>query len=57
MPKSKHNLDPINEISELFKKALILKLFEMNVSQGEIAKKLHMNLNTVNGFLKGVKKN
>ena len=56
MPRNKRINDPIAELKDVMKKLLILKLFDMGVSQPEIAKKLHMDLNAVNNFLKGVKK-
>lgn len=52
----KKQLEPIEELCNLVKKSLILDLFAVNVAQVEIAKKLHMDLNTVNDFLKGIKK-
>jgi hypothetical protein len=48
--------DPATEIRNLLKKVLILRLFELRVSQGEIAKKLKLDIHTVNEFLKGVKR-
>jgi hypothetical protein len=56
MAKKKQALQPIEELCELTKKTLILSLFNMNVPQVEIAKKIHMDLNVVNEFLKGIKK-
>jgi hypothetical protein len=55
MPK-KQNSDSSLAILDLLKKSLALQLFAVGVSQGNIAKKLRMNLNTVNAFLKGIKK-
>lgn len=48
--------DPNTEVPNLLRKLLALQLSAMGVSQGSIAKKLKMNLNTVNNFLKGTKK-
>jgi hypothetical protein len=56
MAKNKNAVDPINDLKDIMKKLIMLKLFDMKVSQPEIAKKLHMDLNTVNSFLKGIKK-
>lgn len=56
MTKKKQTMEPIDEVRDLMKKLLILNLFEMNVPQVEISKKLRMDLNAVNEFLKGLKK-
>lgn len=48
--------DPIAEVRNLLKKLLILRLFELRVSQGDIAKKLKVDVHTVNEFSKGVKR-
>ena len=45
-----------SEHIELLKKLLILELFKLRVPQKDIAKKLKMKLETVNGFLKGTHK-
>ncbi len=47
---------PNDEVTNLLKKLLVLQLFEMEVPQAEIGKKLRMNLPAVNAFLKGIKK-
>ena len=44
------------EAKELIRKSLILELFKLKVPQSDIAKKLKMNINEVNGFLKGIRK-
>jgi hypothetical protein len=56
MAKKNQQLEPIEELCDLMKKTLILNLFNMNVPQADIAKKLHTDLNAVNEFLKGIKK-
>jgi len=56
MSPKKQNSDPNSAILDLLKKLLALQLFTAGVSQGAIAKKLKMNLNRVNEFLKGIKK-
>ncbi len=56
MAKKKQNSDPIEEIKDLIKKQLVLDLFTLNLSQGDIAKKLRMDVHSVNNFLKGLKK-
>ena len=56
MAKRKTTPEPIDEIRDTMKKVLALELFKMNVSQVEIAKKLRMDLNAINAFLKGIKK-
>ena len=56
MAKKRQALDPVEDICNTIKKLLALELFKMNVSQSEIAKKLRIDLNIVNGFLKGIKK-
>lgn len=56
MAKKKQNIDPLTEIKDLIKKQLMLELFNLNLSQGEIAKKLRMDIRVVNDFLKGLKK-
>jgi hypothetical protein len=56
MAKKNQQLDPIEELRDLMKKVLILNLFNLNVSQGEISKKLRIDVHTVNDFLKGIKK-
>lgn len=57
MANKKQISDPIENISDLIKKQLILELFKMNVSQIEIGKKLRLDTHAVNDFLKGIKKN
>jgi len=56
MAKNKQNRDPLEEVRETLKSILVLELFKLNVPQVEIAKKLRMDLNAVNAFLKGIKK-
>ena len=56
MAKKKQTPEPTAELCDLMKKSLTLNLFNMNVPQVEIAKKLHTDLNAVNEFLKGIKK-
>lgn len=56
MVKNKKPIDKIDEINDSLKKILILKMFEMNVPQVEIAKRVHTDLNAVNSFLKGINK-
>jgi len=56
MARKKQTNDPNAELQNLLRKLLVLQLFAMGVSQGGIAKKLKMNLNSVNDFLKGIKK-
>ena len=50
-------VDPIEEVKDLLKKHLILKLYFLNLSQTTISKKLHIDVHTVNNFLKGIKRN
>ena len=56
MAKNKPNRDPLEDVRETLKSILVLELFKLNVPQVEIAKKLRMDLNAVNAFLKGIKK-
>lgn len=56
MAKNRQNRDPLEEVRETLKSILVLELFKLNVPQVEIAKKLRMDLNAVNAFLKGIKK-
>lgn len=56
MAKNKQNRDPLEEVRETLKSILVLELFKLNLPQVEIAKKLRMDLNAVNAFLKGIKK-
>lgn len=56
MTKKRQVLDPIEDVRDTMKKLLALELFKMNVAQVEIAKKLRIDLNAVNAFLKGIKK-
>lgn len=56
MARNKQNLDPLGEVRETLKSILVLELFKLNVPQVEIAKKLRMDLNAMNAFLKGIKK-
>ena len=51
-----HKADINEEVRELLRKLLILELFKSRVPQVDIAKKLRMNLNDVNNFLKGIRK-
>ena len=55
MPKKQSKDNSLEEIKDLMKKQIALDLFKLNLKQGEIAKKLHMNINVVNNLLKGVK--
>lgn len=48
--------EPNAEIRALLKKLLILQLFELGVSQGDISKKVRIDVHAVNEFLRGVKK-
>lgn len=57
MAKKKQSSDPTEETRDLMRKLLMLELFKTNVPQVDIAKKLRMDLNSVNEFLKGIKKN
>lgn len=56
MTSTKQGAESNAEIPNLLKKSLALQLFEVNVPQAAIAKKLKMDLNAVNRFLKGIKK-
>jgi len=56
MAKNKQNRDPLEDVRETLKSILVLELFKLNVPQVDIAKKLRMDLNAVNAFLKGIKK-
>ena len=56
MAKSKQNRDPLEDMRETLKNILVLELFKLNVPQVDIAKKLRMDLNAVNAFLKGIRK-
>jgi DNA-binding transcriptional regulator LsrR (DeoR family) len=57
MAPKKQAIDPNMEVSNLLRKLLALQLFAAGASQGAIAKKLKMNINSVNELLKGIKKN
>lgn len=48
--------EPDAEVRFLLKKMLMLQLFELGLSQGQIAKKLRTDVHVVNDFLKGVKR-
>ena len=52
----RHDSDPQIETSNLVRKLLVLQLFELNVPQAQIAKKLRTDIRNVNSFLKGIKK-
>jgi hypothetical protein len=56
MAKNKQNRDPLEDVRETLKSILVLELFKLNIPQVDIAKKLRMDLNAVNAFLKGIKK-
>jgi len=56
MPGPKQVDDANSEATSLLKKLLILQLFGLGVPQGDISKKLRMSINTVNEFLRGIKK-
>lgn len=56
MKKKNSNVDSMDEIKDLLRKSLALHLFEMNLPQGEIAKRLKMDTHAVNTLLKGIKK-
>jgi DNA-binding transcriptional regulator LsrR (DeoR family) len=55
MPRKAED-DPATELRNLFKKLLALQLFQLGVPQGEIAKRLKVNKQFVNDFLKGIRK-
>jgi len=57
MTKKKQTRDPFEDMQDTMKSILVLELFKLNVPQVDIAKKLRMDLNAVNTFLKGIKKN
>lgn len=54
--KTKATADPMGALKEVIEKLLILELFKLNLPQVEIAKKLHVDIYTVNNLLKGAKK-
>jgi hypothetical protein len=56
MPPKRKDEDPTLEVRHLLKKSLVLQLFELSVPQGDIAKKLKVEIRFVNDFLKGIKK-
>jgi hypothetical protein len=56
MATKKQTDDPNAETRNLLKKLLILRLFELRVSQGNISKKLKVDIHVVNEFLRGIKK-
>lgn len=56
MASKKQTDDPNAEVRTLLKKLLILQLFELRVSQGDISKKLRVDVHVVNEFLKGIKR-
>ena len=56
MVRPKQTDDPSSEIRNLLKKSLILQLFQLGVSQGDISKKLRVDVHAVNEFLRGIKK-
>ena len=56
MAKNKQNRGPLEDVRETLKSILVLELFKLNIPQVDIAKKLRMDLNAVNAFLKGIKK-
>lgn len=45
-----------DEVTDLLKKILIVQLFQLDVPQVLIAKKLRLSPNAVNDLLKGIKK-
>lgn len=57
MAKRKQSAARENEVADLLKKILILELFQLDVPQVVIAKKMKLSPNAVNDFLKGIKKN
>jgi hypothetical protein len=56
MTPSKKTSTPEAETQDLLKKLLVLQLFQLDVPQTVIAKKLKVNTIFVNEFLKGIKK-
>jgi predicted transcriptional regulator len=56
MARKRQVRDPIEDIRDTMKNLLALELFRANVAQVDIAKKLRMDINAVNAFLKGIKK-
>jgi hypothetical protein len=56
MGRKKGTEDLGAEVQLLLKQLLILRLFELGVTQGNIAKKLRVDIHFVNEFLKGIKK-
>lgn len=56
MTPPKKSSVPDSETQDLLKKLLVLQLFQLDVRQTVIAKKLRVNIHFVNEFLKGIKK-
>lgn len=56
MPRKSKGDDPNYKLRDLMRKSLILQLFELSVPQGDIAKKLRVDIHFISDFLKGVKK-
>ena len=45
------------ELADLLKKILAVQLFQLGLPQADIAKRVKLSINVVNGLLKGIKKN
>lgn len=56
MAAKKRSSGDTSEIADLLKKNLVLQLFQLDVSQATIARKLKLSVNVVNDLLKGIKK-
>lgn len=44
------------QLKDAINSLIVLELFKLNISQTEIAKRLHIDIHTVNNLLKGAKK-
>jgi len=56
MTPPKKLLPPEADTQDLLKKLLVIQLFQLDVPQIIIAKKLKIDIHFVNEFLKGIKK-
>jgi hypothetical protein len=45
-----------DEATDLLKKILVIQLFQLDVPQAAITKKVKLSINVVNDLLKGIKK-
>ncbi len=52
----KSETEQSSQLKDAINSLIVLELFKLNISQTEIAKRLHIDIHTVNNLLKGANK-